>query len=101
MQLTEAMQERAKTLRAEWKDEGDGFASLIGTAFQGSALVYLALPEGVDTDGDEEPEVNGGLTFGRGNVVGWDFAHGYNYGTPQGDLQTALAFYRARMKAGK
>lgn len=101
MKLTEEMMERSKKFKAEWCDEGDGYGSLISRGCAG-AVAYISLPENhpdIDKDYDDlSPDVNGGLTFARGNVFGWDFAHVSNRGTPQGDIKNALAYFKARNK---
>lgn len=95
--LTDAMKERTKFLGSKWTDEGDGYASLVGSYM--STLAYIAVPAGHpaidDHYDDHDPEVNGGLTFSEGNVFGWDYAHAYNDGSPETDIPVALAYFRA------
>lgn len=96
--MTEAMQDRAVALAATWKDEGDGYFSISGYG-PGGPVAYVALPEGHAAIGkhydDFAPDVNGGLTFGEGNVFGWDYAHYQNYGSPETDIPSALDYFRA------
>lgn len=100
---TNAMKEREKSLSQEWKDEGDGYFSIIGTGTFGE-VAYVALPKGHPDIGktyvDLCPEVNGGLTFGDGNVYGWDYGHAYNSGSPTatGDIKNVLLYFRNRAK---
>jgi hypothetical protein len=107
--LTKAMKERAELLNAEWKDEGDGYFSLIGElhiSFCGShALAYIALPKGHPCIGkpydDFSVDVNGGLTFGERNVFGWDYGHAYNdFDIPQ-HIANALSFFKEFTKEVK
>lgn len=100
--LTKAMSARVTFLCTEWKDEGDGFYSLIGqNPILGFPLVYIALPKGhpdIDKDYDKlDVEVNGGLTFGDDNVFGWDYGHFQNPGIPKKDIKNALKFFKERM----
>jgi hypothetical protein len=85
MELTKAMKERAKTLGAEWRDEGDGYGSLSGVHSRMShQIAYISLPDGHPfmefdfNDPDSEVAnslVHGGITYTTGNVIGWDYAH--------------------------
>ena len=104
---TEAMKEREELLNSEWKDEGDGYFSLIGNNGLNipdisGEIAYVALPNGhpdIGKDYDDlEPEVNGGLTFAEGNVFGWDYAHLYNRGTPTEHIKNALDYFKKREK---
>jgi len=98
--MTQAMQKRADRFRAEWKDEGNGYYSLQGRYI--SELRYIAIPENHPDVGahydfeDYGPEVNGGLTFGAGNVFGWDYAHASNTFDYAGDIARAISYFRAR-----
>lgn len=114
--MTPTMTARAERVGGTWHDEGDGYFSLRGTspgmgmamaALAGlggnlrAELAYVAIPEthpDVGRDYDElEPDVNGGLTFGDGNVFGWDYGHGFENRTDvDGDIVRALAYFRAR-----
>ena len=113
MKMTEEMRERERTLNVDWEDEGEGYASMktynrnmvsamliTGIGIGSGGLVYIALPEGhpdIDGDYDElDPDVNGGLTFGSGNVFGWDYSHLENLGSPEEDLKNALEYFKAR-----
>lgn len=99
---TEAMKEREQ-FGATWKDEGGGYFS---TSFQGpfALLSYVAVPENHPDVGKDYdtlyPEVNGGLTFGDGNVFGWDYGHYQNHNDIEGDIARALEFFRDREKVG-
>jgi hypothetical protein len=104
-----AMLERAERARVEWRDRGDGYWS--GSGSYMFPLAYVALPsdhpdvdkhyDEVSTgDTDYGPQVNGGLTFNEGNVFGWDYGHAYNDFDMTGDIDRALAFFRARAAAG-
>lgn len=118
--MNATMEKRAACVGGEWKDEGDGYFSLRGTSPAGAAafaligaygngsgqLAYVALPErhpDIDKDYDSlAPDVNGGLTFGAGNVFGWDYGHGFENRTDvAGDIACAIAYFKARAaKAG-
>ncbi len=105
MGLTKEMKEREESLGVKWKDEGNGYASLIGKNSHLSILLaYIALPEGhpdIDQTYDGlNPDVNGGLTFGDGNVFGWDYGHYINQGTPEGDIKSALKYFKEREENG-
>lgn len=110
---TKVMKEREKTLGVKWKDEGNGYFSLVGknpspgmaiamSFVDGGSgeLAYIALPQGHPDIGksydDLEPDVNGGLTFAEGNVFGWDYAHVYNSGTPEQHIKNALKYFKSR-----
>jgi len=96
----EIMARRTRASGAEWKKEGGGYYSGVGVGF--AELAYVALPLNHPDNNkdyhDLNPRVNGGLTFGEGNVYGWDYAHFENFGTPQGDIKTALKYFRARAR---
>jgi len=92
---------RERRASVVWQDEGAGYWS--GKGFVSAAVAYVALPEGhPDCERDYSDEVfydldvNGGLTFKDGNVFGWDYAHYENRTDVDGDIQRALAFFRAR-----
>lgn len=98
---TKAMKEREECLGVKWKDERDGYFSLICVSPTGLGNVaYIALPKGhpdIGRDHNElSPEVNGGLTFGEGNVFGWDYMHYQNFGTPEGDIKKAIKYFKSR-----
>lgn len=94
--------ELVKILGLQANDEGGGYHSI--SFHNGTALVaYVAIPKdhplvgkGYDDLEDYGPEVNGGLTFARDNIFGWDYMHAYNSGTPEGDIAAALAWFRER-----
>ena len=100
MSYTEVMQEREKCLGATWHDEGNGYFSMVASAFFGAQVAYVALPTGHPDCGkqydDLSPDVNGGLTYGEDNVYGWDYGHAYNRGSPETDIPRALAYFRSR-----
>ena len=111
IKMNKEMKKREEYLGNKWKDEGDGYFSLVGKseagmiamAFIGSGsgeVAYIALPEGHPDIGkgydDLNPKVNGGLTFSQGNVFGWDYAHAYNYGTPTKDIKNAINYFKKR-----
>ena len=110
---TEVMKDRATHLGNEWKDEGEGYCSLIGGRSVGmmamsmvgggsGTVAYIALPKGHKDIGksydDLQPDVNGGLTFGSGNVFGWDYAHTFNHGSPKEHIKNALKYFKKRFK---
>lgn len=98
--MNEHMEERIGTLGFEWKNEGDGYFSM-----NAGDLAYVAIPENhpdVDNHYDNfDPDVNGGLTYGMGNVYGWDYKHAYNNGSPLEDIPAALEYFRARETKGE
>lgn len=105
MRLTKAMEEREKATGNKWKDEGEGYYSLIGMFY--GKVAYIALPKGhrdIGKDYDEictektnyGPNVNGGLTFSDENVFGWDYAHAFNSSTPENDIPKALKWFKDR-----
>jgi len=99
MRLTEDMKERMNATHGEWKDEGNGYASMIGCGCMG-VLAYIRLPArhpdiGKSYD-DVDAPVNGGLTYGGNRIYGWDYMHAYNSGTPECDIEKALKFFRKR-----
>jgi hypothetical protein len=92
---TTAMAERSR-VGVEWKDEGRGYYSGVGSYM--GVLAYVALPPdhyctGKDYN-DFTPVVNGGLTFGVDNVFGWDYCHAYNHHDVDGDIKKALTYFR-------
>src|SRR4051794_37133310 len=92
--ITPEMRLRTERAGVTWKDEGEGYFSGIGSGPLGVTLVYIALPPnhaavGMNYD-DLSPDVNGGLTFGDGNVFGWDYGHFENYSNPDQDIRDAL-----------
>ncbi len=106
--MNDVMEARAGIIDAEWKDEGDGYHSMTGTAsgiLMSVPVAYVAIPEShplAGKDYDELPEggpdVNGGLTFAQRNVFGWDYGHAYNRFTPEQDTESALEYFRSREK---
>lgn len=115
MEKTKDMKEREECLGNKWKDEGEGYFSIVGSSAAGvmsamartgggsGCVAYIALPKGHKDIGksydDLDPEVNGGLTFGEGNVFGWDYAHFQNVGSPQEHIKNALKYFRKREKS--
>lgn len=96
-----AMAERAAHLGTQWKDEGGGYFSISG--FNGMTTVaYIALPPdhpdvGREYDSFEDgPDVNGGLTYSRLDVFGWDYGHYRNRLDIKGDIKRAIEFFKAR-----
>lgn len=105
MDLTPAMQKRAEVVGGEWRDEGDGYASLVGHSPSplGFAVAYIALPAGHHDIGKHydslwDCPVNGGLTYANDNVFGWDYGHYNNPGSPGTDIPAALTFFHEREK---
>ena len=102
--MNKVMKEREKTLNVKWKDEGNGYYSLIGfnkNPFSSGELAYIAIPEkhpdiNKNYDDFHDLEVNGGLTFGNGNVYGWDYCHAFNSGTSKEDIKEAIKFFKSR-----
>lgn len=102
MTLTQAMIERAEFLGAPWCDEGGGYYSMSTAGPCTGDVAYVAIPESHPFCGrsyhdllNDGPNVNGGLTFGDGNVFGWDYGHAFNDGSPKADILRALAYFRA------
>lgn len=106
MKITKAMKERANVVGGIWKDEGNGFASLVGhnpEMFMGnSPLAYIKLPEDHPDAkkhyDDLNPDVNGGLTFGRDLIFGWDYAHNQNDFNVDKHIKNALRYFKKRYK---
>jgi len=107
--LTKEMEERINTLKAEWKDEGDGYYSMnaysVPNPFtQQFKLAYVAIPENHPLvnkgyhEIEADVEVNGGLTFAEGNVFGWDYGHAYNDTDIDGDIRRALDYFKSKAK---
>ena len=98
--MNEEMAERVMTLGEVWKDEGDGYFSM-----DADDLAYIALPEGHPDIGEYygkfDPEVNGGLTFGEGNVFGWDYRPYGNHGSPADDIPVVLTYFRERERSNQ
>lgn len=96
--MDDVMQERADRVGVVWKDEGDGYFSGFGLGPMGIQLGYIALPDGhpaIHMDYDSlSPDVNGGLTWGKGRVFGWDYGHAYNYSNLSHDIPAALEYFR-------
>jgi hypothetical protein len=74
----------------------DGYWGIIGLG----PVAYIVLPAGhpdiMKSHHDLDPEVNGGLTYSRGRIFGWDYMHAYNDSTPEDDLRNALKYFKAR-----
>ena len=98
MEYTKEMKERTETLGADWKDEGDGYYSLLGSTDFGFLVCYIAIPIShrlVGTEFDElDVDVNGGLTFSKGNVFGWDYAHNTNDYNYNQHIKNAIEFFK-------
>lgn len=97
MEYTIEMKERAECLGADWTDEGDGYYSLFGnTGFV--RVCYIAIPTThrlVGTEYDElDVDVNGGLTFSKGNVFGWDYEHITNDHNYTQHIKNAIEFFK-------
>lgn len=94
------MKERRENVGGAWKDEGDGFFSLIGSNI--SPLAYVKLPKGhPDFNKDYNglnPIVNGGLTFGVDGIFGWDYAHIHNDFNIDQHIKNALRYFKKRLK---
>lgn len=109
--MTPEMKSRVEAVGGQWNDEGGGYWSLHGLG-PVAAVAYVAIPEehplnnipycryslddcpiGVESIGGG-PDVNGGLTFGHGNVFGWDYGHLSNRSDIVGDISRALEFFR-------
>lgn len=97
MKLTKVMKARAKFLYNKWKDEGEGYGSIVGSCY--SVLVYISLPKGhkaIDKDDENyNPDVNGGLTFSDGNVFGWDYGHFQNDMNVEEHIKNAIKYFKA------
>lgn len=94
------LERRKEVTGGDITDLGGGYYGLVGHV--SSTVAYIELPEdhpdiGKDYN-DLSPDVNGGLTFGAGRVYGWDYGHAYNTGTPSGDMQNALRYFKEREK---
>ena len=91
--------DRAKSVGGAPKNEGRGYWSLIGRGM-GGEVAYVMLPKGHPDIGkdcyDLSPNVNCGLTYGEGAIFGWDYAHAYNHGTPEEDIENALDYFLRR-----
>lgn len=99
---TDVMKERAECFGVEWNDLGDGYQWLVAQGMF-SWLAYIAIPsthllvgKAYEELEDYGPPVNGGLTYARDNVFGWDYGHGMNKGTPTGDVGSAKSWFMAR-----
>jgi hypothetical protein len=94
------LEARRKYVRGDIKDEGGGYRSLVGCAC--GPVAYIELPEGHPDIGrsydDLDPDVNGGLTYARGRVFGWDYAHFDNDFNISQHIENALKYFRARAK---
>jgi hypothetical protein len=94
------MAQRQEAVGGIWHDEGQGYWSLIGHGFMGSALAYIKLPEDhpdYNQDYDSlSPDVNGGLTYGGSGIFGWDYAHYRNRNDLVSDMACALKYFRRR-----
>ena len=93
---TPAMIEREQATWNKWKDEGDGYYSLIGQFY--GVVAYISLPKNHPCIGksydDLEPDVNGGLTFSEENVFGWDYDHYQNNSSPEIDIPNAINYFK-------
>jgi hypothetical protein len=108
--MTKDMKDRTDSVGVQWMDQGEGYFA--GRGADRFPLAYIALPEGHPDVGksynevatgendDWGPEVNGGLTFSKGNVFGWDYGHAFNSFDIDGDIQRAVDYFRARATAG-
>lgn len=74
------------------------FPSVIGNGTD--MLAYIELPMGHPDIGkrydDLSPAVNGGLTYGKGRVFGWDYNHAYNDLNVQAHIRDAIEYFRGR-----
>ena len=100
MRKTIAMKGREKEINVVWKDEGDGFFSGIGNGY--SMVAYIKIPKdhpdakkGYD---DLNPDVNGGLTFARDLMFGWDYGHYENDMDVEKHIKNALEYFKKRYK---
>jgi hypothetical protein len=100
--ITKEMQERADVTGGTWNHEGNGYFSLIGSGMMGQ-VAYISLPKGhkligKDYDAVEEindgVNVNGGLTYGNGNIFGWDYAHASNDMNIAQHIKNAIKFFK-------
>lgn len=95
--MTQEMINRTRYASVEWKELEGGY--FVGKGYGPlSPLLYIALPEnhpcvGHHYDEYQDLEVNGGLTFGKENVFGWDYGHFENDHDYVGDLGRALAYF--------
>lgn len=101
IRLTGNMKERVETYGKDWKDEGDGYASLW---VQGKYCVtaYVALPAGhpclpIPCDRFDEI-VRNGFTYHENNVFGWDYWY-YKDPEPEKDIASVIAFFKAKEQA--
>ena len=91
-------------MNSEWKNEGHGYFSMVAKNSYGYTVAYLALPSRhplafvphVLSDERYAPDVHGGITFCRANIVGWDYQHGWETGleNPRIDIEKAMNHYR-------
>jgi len=75
-----------------------GYGILKGYFF--AEVIYISLPNGhpcINKDYlDEEVDVNGGLTFGKGNVFGWDYGHYKNIYNFKKDIKNAIDYFKSK-----
>lgn len=95
---TKEMIEREKATGNEFIIDEEGYGILKGKFY--GEVIYISLPEGhpcIDKSYDDfNIEVNGGLTFGAGNVFGWDYAHYENDFNFEEHIRNALNFFKSR-----
>lgn len=100
-ELTEEMKDRVGWLSdSKLKDEGNGYFSIYD--LMNHKVAYIQLPKdhpdiGKDYD-DFNPDVNGGLTYSKGPVFGWDYNHYHNDLNVEGHIKNALEYFRERAK---
>lgn len=101
--VTESMKERAEGVKGFWKDEGEGYFSMIGNVF--SQVAYIKIPDAHPLAGLNyihesfyDIKVNGGLTFGEGCIFGWDYGHAYNDFDIQKHIKNAIKFFKQKEK---
>jgi hypothetical protein len=98
---TQAMIDREQSRAGvEWNHVGNNYFVGLGHGPMGIRLVYIALPPNHPCINDhydkhQDLEVNGGLTFGEGNVFGWDYGHAYNDHNYTADFDNALTYFKA------
>lgn len=102
-ELTPEMVNRSRVMKARWKRERNGYASMRANGWHAIPVVYLALPQDhpmafvphVMKDEGNWPDVHGGVTFCRSNVIGWDYGHGWETGHENfnDDIETAIEHY--------
>lgn len=97
MKYTSVMKNREKVLEMKWKDEGDGYSSLKAIAH--FPVCYIAIPPNhKDVGVNYEnlcPMINGGFTFGKGNVFGWHYK-GDNIIDIKNDIKCVIKYFKSR-----